>query len=260
MVCTYVDNLFSVGRTLASAILILEDFESILQSVWGLKIKDSSRMCMTPFGSDELTRNPAKWPQVSEFPVLGHVLQDNGSTRSCWQKTSKQMWRAFFGNCAGPLAKGLSSSVKLRLLDRAVTPVLHHRNTRWPCSKKRCNELDRLQRRMVSSIARVQPLPGDNAAAYMRRRNRIISGLIGQDRWSYQHCQRVLAWDEHLRRPHNSESWAAKLLDVRGEAWLQERRQLCQRDQQSRLDSRAYFGFVAPRWHEGVAYARRVVS
>ena len=45
---SYVDNLFSVGKTLADAISIQEDWAKALDADWDLKIGDDSRSCLQP--------------------------------------------------------------------------------------------------------------------------------------------------------------------------------------------------------------------
>jgi hypothetical protein len=91
VVAGYVDNIYSAGRSLGHAINILDQFEQHLQTTWGLSIKPSSRACMTPRGSRQVPKDAVKWQLCSEFHVLGHILQDNGSTNACWNNTSNNM-------------------------------------------------------------------------------------------------------------------------------------------------------------------------
>ena len=187
-------------------------------------------------------------------------MQDSGGTTVCWQKTRKSMWSAFFGNCGGAVAGKLAVSTRLTLLNLAVLPILHHRDTRWPVSTQRSMDIDTLQHKMVASIQRVQKIHGEDPESFMRRRNRAATAQIElSGAWRTQHCRRVLAWDAHCRRPANSKTWAAKLLDFHGERWLNERRAECQRDAQSRLDSRICRGAPAARWHDGVKYAKSIL-
>ena len=123
-VATYVDNIYSAGSSLAGAITILEDFEAQLNKEWGLQIKPASRSCIVPRGSTEFSYDSGKWPLCSEFNTLGHILQDNGSTRSCWINTSRSMWKAYFGNCCSKTARQLSAKLRYSLMDRAVLPVM----------------------------------------------------------------------------------------------------------------------------------------
>ena len=170
------------------------------------------------------------------------------------------MWKAFGGNCTGAVDQSLAVGTRLTLLSRAVLPVLHHRDTRWPASTERSSDLDTLQRKMVASIQRVQKVRGELPADFVKRRNRAATLQIRESgAWSKKHCQRVLDWDAHCRRPANSKSWASKMLDFHGEKWLNDRRAACQRDAQSRIDSRICRGAPATRWHEGIRYAKRVL-
>ena len=256
-VSTYVDNLYSVSHSLAGAIAILDDFAEVLASSWRLRIKPSSRLCLVARGLDEQPASPL-WSLRSEFPVLGHILQDNGFVNICFHNASHQMWRAFFANSGAATAAKLSLKDRMALLQRSVAPILNHRDTRWPPNQKTAADINRLQRKMVASIQRVARTAGESPADFARRRNRLATAQIGHigGAWSATHCQRVLDWDAHCRRPRNGNSWAAMLLDYHGESWLNARRLECQRDSQSRLDSRACCGGPAPRWHEGVNYAK----
>ena len=174
------------------------------------------------------------------------------STHVCWKQACKSMWGAFFANCKSQHADKLAVQTKLTLLDRAVLPVLHHRDTRWPPSKQRCQDIDRMQRKMVAAILRPPMLSGECPADHARRRNRLASAQIAKaGPWRINHYQRVLAWDAHCRRSRNKNSWASMLLDVRGESWLAERRAHCRMGTETRVNR----GAPATRWHEGVRFA-----
>ncbi|CAK0910579.1 unnamed protein product [Prorocentrum cordatum] len=168
-VCSYVDNLFSASGSLHGAISILDDIEAQLERNWGLHIKPSSRSCMAAAGTGpgEL---PSKWPRVHEFTALGHTLQDTGSIRACWQNARAAMWRGFWAN---------------------------------PGSKRRiADEVDILQRRMVATIMRVPPRPGEEPACYFRKRGRAAAAECNkQGVWSRRWFWRVLDWQEHLDHP-----------------------------------------------------------
>ena len=255
-VATYVDNIYSAGASLHDAIAILEDFEAHLQTHWGLRIKPSSRMCLVPRGNHELPRNDGKWPLHAEFTALGHTLQDNGSTQMCWQNTAKAMWRAFFGNCNCENARLLPTALKQSLMDRAVLPVMQHRDTRWPPTTLRQMQIDTVQRKMVCSIMRLQPYPHENPVEYLRRRNRQATETMNlQGKWTTKHCKRVVAWNDHLRRPRNDRAWAAILLKFRDEQWIEQQRRYNSVGNESRTRTRALPGFVAMRWHDGVRLA-----
>ena len=167
------------------------------------------------------------------------------------------MRRAFFANCASKTGRPLSVATRFALLNRSVVPILQHRDTRWPPCAQRQQDIDTLQRRMISSIVRAKPTAGEPAADFVRRRNRETTRHMNRiGKWSTKHLDRVLAWDSHLRRPRNSSSWAASLLDYKGEDWLRQRRLTHSRGSGSRTGTRAAPGYVATRWHDGIAFAK----
>ena len=43
-----------------------------------------------------------EWAYVTEFPALGHVISNSGSSHPCWRRTRTSMWKSFFGS-AGSL-------------------------------------------------------------------------------------------------------------------------------------------------------------
>ena len=257
-ICAYVDNIFSAGRNLGSAISILEDFELQLLQNWGLTIKPSSRACMVPRGSLEEPANIEKWPLCATFTVLGHILADNGSTSACWEYTRRAMWRAYFANSR----KCANTHCALQLLQRTVTPVFDYRNTRWPAYAELAQTIDRLQRKMVAGILRPRMQLGEAPDRYIRRRNRLATvECLRMGTWSYRHCKRILNWRDHLERPANAASWAAILLHFRGFEWLMARRSQHQGGLLGgRTGTRVASGNVSTRWHDGVLYAEQRVG
>ena len=197
-----------------------------------------------------------KWPLSAEFFALGHTLQDNGSTQTCWQRTSRSMWKAYFGNCASKVASRMPEALRYTLMDRAVLPTMQHRDTRWPPTALRQMQIDTIQRKMVCSIMRLRPHAHEGPVEYVRRRNRQATTIMGQrGRWSVKHCKRVVAWDAHLQRPRNSCSWAAILLKFRDSKWLEARRLQNSAGFESRTRTRVARSFVAMRWQDGVSRA-----
>ena len=190
-----------------------------------MKIKPSSRSCLVPRGSLDSPRDEQKWPVLSEFPALGHILQDNGDVRACWTQTKRSMWRAFFGNCGARAAGHLDLSTRCKLLQRSVAPCLNYRNTRWPPHQQLCREVDQLQRKMLASLMRIPMLPGERPEIFARRRNRTVSARCKENGlWSIDHCRRVTEWRDHILRPANANSWAAMLYEYRGSQWPMKRR------------------------------------
>ena len=248
-VCTWVDNIFSASSTLDGAIFILEDFEMHLNKNWNLKMKPTSRACMTPRGSSLVPDDSGKWPLCSEFSVLGHVLQDNGDS-------------TFFGNCAAKSAKLCNVESRFRLLQRCVVPCLDFRNTRWPAHQKLSTEQDRLQRKMVACIMGMKMIPGDTPEMFIRKRNRTVTAVCEeQGLWSKRHCKRLIQWRDHISRSRNAHSWPAVLHEYRGFQWLLERRiERGSGPLAGRTGTRAEAGHVATRWHDGVRFAERYLN
>ena len=89
--CTWVDNLFSASASLQGPSNILKDFEQQLQRQWRIEIKPSFQAYIRVIGSTKLPANSEKWPLCDELSVLGHVLRDDGSTRSCWNRSHVSM-------------------------------------------------------------------------------------------------------------------------------------------------------------------------
>ena len=137
-------------------------------------------------------------------------------------------------------------------MQRAVRPRLDFRCSRWPPQRQIAAEADNLQQKMLSCMLRLPRLDGETPEAYVRRRGRIARRHCHQQgSWSARWFKRAVAWDHHLGRPRNSDTWSAKLRDFRGKAWLQERRALFG----GRTATRAIHGKVQMRWHDGIDYA-----
>ena len=84
---SYVDNCFAVSTNPAGAICILEDLESVLKDKWRLIMKPSSRSHVEARGGNRGSLNEEKWSRHDTLNVLGYLLQDKGSVRSCWVRT-----------------------------------------------------------------------------------------------------------------------------------------------------------------------------
>ena len=266
---TWVDNLFSVSSSLPGALAILEDFETFLQRDWRMKIKDKSRSCIVAQGCNDEPANAARWPLLQTFEVLGHTLQSSGSIRACWSKTKRSMWYAFWSNPGSNSARKLSAQARLRLLQRAVTPGLDFRCSRWPPQPQIAKEVDSLQRKMVGSIVNVPRWSGELVGDFVRRRGRNAARLCREHGvWSDRWFKRAVLWDEHLQRPQNSNTWSAKLRAHRDRLWFVQRRASLLPLGQSwsssvtggRTRTRTLPGKVHTRWPDGIFFATSRVS
>jgi len=221
-------------------------------SYWGLAIKASNREVMAPLrAADTSVTDESKWPVVQTMRVLGHYLQHDGSTDYCFDVTLKQCWKAFFANCMTRHSAQMPVTSRLSLLSRAVLPVLRFRWTRWPFTISRAQLLDGVQGRMLSIILGIRPLPDETPERFVRRRGTSISSLqkkIGY--WGKRWASAVVGWAEHLERPRNASTWAARVSAVRSPFELEHRRQVFGRPQ-TRMGS----GFIRRRWFESVEFA-----
>ena len=265
--CTWVDNLFSVSRSLSGAIGVLEDFEVQLGNHWNMNIKSSSRSCTTSAGNLEIPSNPLRWPLVDFFAVLGHTIESSGSIRPCWTKCRTSMWRAFWANPASTSARDFSTAQKLALTNRVVLPQLSCRCSRWPPQRQVAFELDHVQQKMTSSLLRLPRDDGEEIESFVRRRGRAARKCNEEmGLWSQHWFARAIRWDDHLSRPINHHTWAAKLREYRGKDWLMQRRASFAPSTASRASSvsmtaggtgtRAVRGYVHTRWHDGIDMAR----
>ena len=257
-VATYVDNIYSVSGSVLGAVDILEDVERHLASDWGLQIKSSSRSVLTaagraiPDGHDAM-----KWPVQDIFPVLGHRLDSRGSSWPCWERTKQSMWGAFYRTCGAQGYKQLPHKLQNRTLNRCILPILEYRCTRWSYQETLAEDIDRVQRKMFSILAKVPRQAGENDDTYFRRRRRQVSVTCKtHGLWSIRFAERICKWDAHLCRPANRNSWAAKLLQWQGREWLAIRRARFTSGTCTRLQP----GTPCPRWHDGVASAHAALE
>ena len=263
-VCSHVDNLFSVSKSLQSAKSMLEDFGKQLEVNWDLKIKKSSRSCMISAGGPGAVASD-KWPARDSFEVLGHTLQNTGSIRACWKHTRNKMWKSFWANPGSRDASALEPRTRIKLLDKAVMPQLSYRCPRWPPQKTIAVELNALQRRMVSSILRIPQNSGETAAEYVKRRGQNSGRHCTQmGKLSSRWFKRARNWNEHLLRARNRQSWPARLLHYKDAGWFVQRRLSflpadCKAGSclAGRTDTRAVRGCVHMRWHDGIAFSKQ---
>ena len=100
-------------------------------------------------------------------------------------------------------------------------------------------------------------------AAFCRRRAQRVSTLIcqaGKERcWASRFIRRCRDWQQHLMRPANARSWAAKALHTQDVQWLRRARVAANsRSCGGRLGLRVAEGHVAARWDEAIAASSTV--
>ena len=197
--------------------------------------------------------------------MVGHILQNTGSIRSCWTKTRNSMWKAFWANPGSKNAWKLAVQDRMRLLSKAVLPLLDCRCSRWPPQISVAQELDRLHRKMTASVQRAARYPGEDISDYIRRRGRLAGQCCRvSGNWSRRWFNCAVDWNAHLERPRNRYSWSSRLLHYMDRQWFIDRRaSLLPANCSSgsclagRTDTRTIRGCVHARWHDVVDLAKQ---
>jgi len=254
----YIDNLYSFGAHDAGAVSILVDAEKHLQERWGLQFGADSKMVMPVRGHEGPWAPHGDYKRVRVLPALGHHIADDASIEPCVTNTLAKMWGSFYGNIRRHTAS-LSFDDKVVLMDRAVTPQLLFRCPRWPWQLSTQARLNRAQNAMAAVIANLHPQPGESPAEFCIRRNGCASRIFAKKRWGDKWRHSLQTWSEHLLRPRNGASWAARLLAFHDRRWIQQRRLLHTSGRTSRTRTRNYTGKVHKRWDESVVEAASTV-
>ena len=162
--------------------------------------------------------------------------------------------------------RGVSIDQKLALMKRSVRPLLTFRSSIWPPQKSLANEVDGLQRKMVSLVCPIRRHRDEPFDQYARRRGYHARKLIEQsESWSKHWFDRSIKFHEHVERGRSSCTWNQDLLDFHGSDWLQRRRAEFASVFSSRPNAwsiwagrtgtRAAAGKVQPRWQEAIRWA-----
>lgn len=261
-VATYVDNICAVSQTGNGAIAMLTHIEETLKSDGDLNIKEDSREYMVAKASPH-TSSDVRYKHVVQMKALGHIVSHDGGCREDWQATRRQMWRTFYATCASKAAASLPHKSKGKLLNRTVAPILDDHNTRWSVSPNFLAEIDRVQRRMWAVLLKLRKTPAESPEGFVRRRARTAGqAASAAGLWSIRTAKRITAWEDHLGRAANADSWAAHLLRSRGRQWLQEQRMLHSslNLQSGRTGTRLLPGKPQTRWHDGAQCARECAA
>ena len=170
---------------------------------------------------------------------------------------------------------------RVAMLCRAIGPIFLYASQVWPPQHHLAGKVNSLQRHMVAIAARIPRYPGEAWPAFMSRRSRSASLCIESADlwWTRAWWKRALNWDAHCRRdlevqmsvlngktlPIDARScfaWPPLLLDWRGERFMQDRRVLMFSEAGnvwSQTGTRSGRARTSTRWHEGIAYASRLM-
>ena len=184
---------------------------------------------------------------------MGHIIASNGGIAPCLREAKRAVWRAFFANAAAPCFSRAPIHLKLKLLNRCCRMPLQYRCSRWPPNSSQLEAVDRLQRRLIAALLRVRKRQFESIVDFSRRRN-AAAGRVArlQGQWSKFWCPRVISWNDHIFRGHNTSQWSTKLVHHNDGIWLQIRRAL---GRNGRLGTRRIRGHPTTRWAEGVEHA-----
>lgn len=205
----------------------------------------------------------AGFSRTLQFPCLGFILQPTGSTRAEFDLVKTQCWKALWRNLRHSRKKLLSQDMRVRIVLQAISPVMAYRASRWPASSGRCNSLDRLQRAIVAQCVKLDSIPCETAADYVRRRAHVAGGIIRRTgTWGILMCKRMLRWHLHIQR--DSTHPAHFLCNFHGDEWLQNRRRehlpaitaSSWSSLAGRTATRAAPGFIQQRWFQAVAFVK----
>ena len=108
-------------------------------------------------------------------------------------------WGAFFRNCTARRGSRFSAESKIRLIARAVEPVLRFRWARWPFQVALAARLDRLQSAIYAAIQRKPRESWESPQKFAQeRRKKAKKAARHIGLWSHSWAKRVLDWNQHI--------------------------------------------------------------
>jgi hypothetical protein len=268
---SWVDNLVAVGTDLDDTTHLLDDLATVLRNEWELTIKKDSRQLLTNTnGTLTNTQLENDWKVHDHMDLLGHRLSHNASINACWTETRAKLWAAFYANPGNKRWQHLPSHRKVVLLDRFCLPILRHRCSRWPPQKTIADKIDAIQRKMVTMMMHVPPLPTETPERYVQRKSNMAATVIRHFsmKWSQRWYESAVNWDDHCGR--HTRNLTTKLKQWRCDSYLRSLRQpfVPQRPRTDRgctifagrLGTRPRQGRPPTRWHEGVQLAKYMLK
>ena len=188
------------------------------------------------------------------MPVLGHLISNDSSNQPCYRNVKKKAWGAFWRSAGSKAFKKSSLELKLKLMDRTVSPVVLYRSIRWPASTKTVNAVHSLQTQMIRILMATRKNELESVEAFVIRRNAAVGRIAKQRSWREITIKRQRNWQEHLIRDRNWQSPASKLLRWHNTEWLEWQRILHRpHSRASGTGSRLIWGPPLPRWEESLS-------
>jgi len=254
---TYIDNLYAVSSEVEGAMKIMTDAERYLLKRWQLTLKLSSKMITSAaVGSEHVEGDTVNgYVYHQDFPVLGHLVNNTGSIAYAFENTPRKMWKAFWGNAGSRRARTLGQRRKVLLIARAVRPLFEFVCARWPAQITYLDQIDVIQRKMVSLAFGLRRTPAESMKKYNARCGRAAAPFIDLS-WSQVWCTRMQSWQSHMER--HAELWPARISAYQDARWLQTRRLLSGSPSlfAGLTGTRARAGKVQRRWQEGLAFSQ----
>ena len=249
---SWIDNLYWVGNNPLETISMAEDASTFLKSVWGLDVKQGSRVYMASLGHSQIPDDCdslALWKRDETFRVLGHILMSSGSNDACIKLALSNAWKAFWAKVGGSRASKVPVRFKLGQIEKCVKPILSFRWVRWSFTATTARRLDRVQRHMIRCCVRPRKLSNESPASFAVRANILVSEA--QRRavpWSSVWAKSLFKWAEHIQRNTANACWSTRVLDVRPSSEVNSLRAF----HGGRPQTRALSGFCSRRWTDGV--------
>ena len=186
--------------------------------------------------------------------VLGHHLDEAGSSRTCSTHALTAMSKAFFANLS-PGLRTSSMATKLRFLRSCICTIAKFRWARWPYTVTLASKLDASQRRFLYSLFPISPASNESLEDFFARRHRTAARLASSTgKWSDMWAADLSSWHSHVVRAHDTHAWSPHILKWRGHDWLRLQRLWHSSVGESRTNTRAYRGCVHRRWEEGLEH------
>ena len=254
---SWVDNMYSLGRSASEAVEKLEVFEVLLQGRWRLCFKDVSRQVFSMRNSEQ-DKDCRAYKWSSPFKVLGCSVGRAGTAWPDFDEAYLAVWRRLWAGAKSRNASKLQFDLKLKEISRVCWPSIGYRCSWWPVGSTLLGRVESLQNSIVACLLRLPPEAGESADSYVRRRGREARKIVrSSECWRLKVCERVVSWHEHVERGHVF-SWAVEVQKCRGSTWLQGQRLLNNSFSAFAgiLSLRANPGRPHVRWDEGVATAK----
>jgi hypothetical protein len=102
----------------------------------------------------------------------------------------------------------LAARWKVRLLNIHVFPFVQYRLTSTPLSATRLYQIQKLQRRMLLGVLRVQTIPSQTPLERAKARNAIASYWIMQFPWHSKIATAQIKFNDHIQRAAWHNCWA----------------------------------------------------